>query len=142
VSTSRYVRITIGKHERRIYFNHAAIADLEKEAGAGISQLFRQEQSFHAARLLLWAGLKHEDRGLTLQRADMLIDAYLKPTDEGGNGGTIETLTEKLMEGIAVSGLFKGMTKASDEAEIDGEFEPPPPADAPDESLGEATATS
>lgn len=127
---SRYVPITIGKYDRRLYFDHNAIADLEQAAGMGIGQLFQREMGFHAARLLLWAGLRHEMRGLTVDVAGQMISTYTRPLDERGNGKTFDDLQEALMTAVARSGLFKDL--GSKKIEV-AEFDPPPPDHVNDE---------
>ena len=72
--------IELAGKNRRIKFDYNALADLEKEAGAGIAKLFTDEANigFNTIRLLVWSGLKHEERGLTLNRAGLMIEQYIE----------------------------------------------------------------
>ena len=62
---------------RSLKFDVNALADFEQETGMGFSQLMKQKAVFGAARAMLWAGLKHEDRGLTIERVGELLSDYL-----------------------------------------------------------------
>ena len=44
---------------------------------------------FAVARALVWAGLKHEDRSLTIERVGDLLGRYMRET-----GGTVDTVLE------------------------------------------------
>ena len=48
----------------------------------GIAQLMQTKAIFATTRALLWAGLKHEDRGLTVDRMGDMIGTYIK---QGGD---------------------------------------------------------
>lgn len=67
--------------KRRLRFDVNALADFEQETGMGFAQLMRQKAVFASARAFLWAGLKHEDRGLTIEGCGNLIGEYLKDPD-------------------------------------------------------------
>lgn len=132
---STTVTIGVGKKAKdyRIRFDHNAFADLEQAAGMGLSQLFQREMGFAAVRLMLWAGLKHMEPGITLQRAGDLIATYCRKADDKGNGGTLDDLQEALMKAVDASGLFK---KAQD----DDEDESPAGDGDEDEEPGEGEA--
>lgn len=88
---------------RRLRFDVNALADLEEHLGVGIGKVMEQEANFRLLRALLWAGLKWEERGLTVERAGSLIQNYLS------NGGDLEALATTLIEALhATSGLFTG----------------------------------
>lgn len=63
--------------QRRFRFDVNALADFEQETGMGFAQLMKQKAVFGAARAMLWAGLKHEDRGLTVEGVGDLLTEYL-----------------------------------------------------------------
>src|SRR5678815_1606548 len=63
--------------QRNLRFDVNALADFEQETGMGFAQLMKQKAVFGAARAMLWAGLKHEDRGLTVERVGELLSEYL-----------------------------------------------------------------
>jgi hypothetical protein len=67
---------------RALRFDLNALADFEQEVGMGIAQLMQTKAIFATTRALLWAGLRHEDRGLTVDRMGDLIGTYIK---QGGD---------------------------------------------------------
>jgi len=58
---------------RTLRFDLNALADFEQEVGMGFPQLLMSKSVFAAARGLAWAGLKHEDRGLTIEKVGQLM---------------------------------------------------------------------
>ena len=83
-------------------FGYNEIADLEEAAGAGITELLGNEKrvGLNTLRLLLTYGLRHEERGMTKQRAGLLIEEYL------AGGGDMAAFSEKLMEALTASGVL------------------------------------
>lgn len=64
----------VGNKTRRLKYDFNAIADIEESSGMGMAKIFSAEMmGLHTIRLLVWAGLKHEDPGITIQRAGMII---------------------------------------------------------------------
>lgn len=53
--------------KRLMKFTFNALADFEQEVGMGFGQLMQMKATFATARALVWAGLKHEDRALTIE---------------------------------------------------------------------------
>ncbi len=97
----RSVEIEIGGKVKRLRYDFNALADIEEKAGVGIGSLFNSERiGFSTIRLLIWGGLKHEDRGLTLERAGMLVKQMI---DEGYD---FESVAGLVNEALKVSGLF------------------------------------
>ncbi len=97
---------------RRLRFDINALADLEETLGVGLGAMLQQHVGVRVLRAMLWAGLKWEDPGLTLQRAGKLLQDYLS------GGGDLDTLAEKLIEALMASGLLgKGDNPNADEAE-------------------------
>lgn len=78
--------------KRRLRFDVNALADFEQETGMGFAQLMRQKAVFASARAFLWAGLKHEDRGLTIEACGDLIGEYLKDMDVPRGDHSIDTI--------------------------------------------------
>lgn len=96
--------------QRNLRFDVNAFADLEDKAKAGIPTLMSEERvGFQSIRLLLWAGLKWEDRKMTPEYAGRLLQEYIE------DGGKLEAVMLKLMEGIKASGLID----MEDEEEVD-----------------------
>ena len=91
------VFIEIGGKERKLRYDINAAADMEELMG-GKSLLYVLSNpiaaGFSAIRILLWGGLKHAEKGLTLQRVGLMMQEYLE------NGGSIEKLAEKLGDAV------------------------------------------
>jgi hypothetical protein len=68
---------------------------------------------FSLIRALLWGGLRHREKGLTLDRTGILMQEYL---DAGGSLGDI---SDKVMEALTEAGIFK--TTKENEPEEDDE---------------------
>ncbi len=66
----------------------------------GLGAVMQTQLGVRMIRALLWAGLRWEDRGLTLERTGSLIQQYIEA------GGDLEQLGEWLTEAIMASGLF------------------------------------
>ena len=98
----RGVEIELGGKPRVLRFGYNEIADLEEEAGCGITELLGNEKrvGLYTLRLLLAYGLRHEERGMTKQRAGMLLDEHLN------GGGDMSAFSEKLMEAVMASGVL------------------------------------
>ena len=97
------VFITMGGKECRLRYDINAAADMEELMG-GKSLLYvlsnPMAAGFSAIRILLWGGLKHAEKGLTLQRVGLMMQEYLE------NGGSIEKLAEKLGEAVRKSKIL------------------------------------
>lgn len=73
---------------RALRYNLNALADFEQEVGMGFGQLMMMKASFATTRAMAWAGLKHQDRALTLERVGDLIQEFIH-----GGGDMNEVLT-------------------------------------------------
>jgi hypothetical protein len=104
-----YVNIELDK-PRRIRFDVNALSDAEEALGMGLGTVMQSQLGIRMIRALLWAGLKWEDRGLTLERTGTLIQKYLE------NGGDLGALGETLTRALMVSGLFES-SEGNSEAE-------------------------
>lgn len=110
---------------RALKFDVNALADFEQETGMGFAQLMKQKAVFGAARAMLWAGLKHEDRGLTIEAVGDLLSDYLTDKEVPRGDHTIDTI---LMVAIAAAvqqgalGRPAEPTKTDDD--VDGEKDP------------------
>src|SRR5687768_11197914 len=62
---------------RSLKYDVNALADFEQETGMGFALMMNQRASFGATRAMLWAGLKHEDRALTIEDVGDLLSDYL-----------------------------------------------------------------
>lgn len=87
--------------ERHLKFDINALADVERVADKSVLALMEKGRAgFDTLRTLLWGGLKWEDRGLTLERAGAMLQAYMEA------GGDIQALTEKILAALYGSGAF------------------------------------
>lgn len=86
---------------RRYRFDLNALADFEQEVGMGFGQLMQMKAAFAMVRALIFSGLKHEDRTLTIEYVgdlifeamqdgatldDLLTDAFKAATEQGALG--------------------------------------------------------
>lgn len=95
-----YAEIILGGKERRLKYDYNAICMAEERSGKTIIQLLNENQmSFSAIRVLLFAGLLHQERNLTLDRVGVMMNEYL-------NKGKLEDLLLHIIQGIKNSGLF------------------------------------
>lgn len=86
---------------RKLRYDFNAVADLEDKGGLGIGAMFTEERiGFSSIRLLLWAGLKWQDKGLTLDRVGNMIQAYIEI------GNDLSDLMTKITEALALSGIL------------------------------------
>lgn len=85
---------------RTLHFTNSALKQAEmialKETGASITKLLQEQAMFYVVPLLLWAGLRKEDPGLTRARVDTLTESRL--TECG----------EAVAEALERSGIFAG----------------------------------
>lgn len=112
---SNYVEVELGGKNRKIKYGYNAIADLEVKAGMSLNSIVSDEQmGFNSIRLLLWAGLKGEDRGLTLDRVGMFIEGYM---EDGGDLAEIAKLCIEALQKTKMFGNLKaegnGMTETA-----------------------------
>jgi hypothetical protein len=91
---------------RNFRFNTNALADFEQEAGMGFMLLMRQRAVFAAARAMLWAGLKHEDRTLTIDEVGELLDDYLSDSDFKRAEHNIDTIMMVAIKAASDQGAF------------------------------------
>lgn len=102
---------------RSLRFDLNAMADFESITGMGLAQLMQTNAVFAATRALLWAGLKHQDRGLTIQVAGSLIQDYMNKVSEIDE--TREGLKEVLQICIDACITQKAVPGLKKEEEID-----------------------
>jgi len=101
--------ITIGGKERRLKYDINAAAEMEELLGSR-SLLFilgnPASAGFSVMRTLLWGGLKHAEKGLTLQRVGLMMQEYLEA------GGSLEKLNEAIGQAVRRSGILGKMDEA------------------------------
>lgn len=97
-----FVRFDDLDKPRRLRFDTNAICDFDDEARRSIIDVvFGQDRlSTGDIRLLMWAGLKWEDKRLTKERAGMLLENFIV---EGGN---VNDISQAITDAVAKSRLF------------------------------------
>jgi hypothetical protein len=103
-----------GLEEKKRYFRFDinALADFEQEVGMGFSQLMSSRAVFAATRALTWAGLKWQDRALTIQSVGELIQGYVTA------GGSIDQVLGAAMRAAMDQGAL-GKAKPDDDFDDD-----------------------
>lgn len=110
-----------GGRKRKLKFDVNALADFEQETGMGFAQLMKQRAIFASARAFLWAGLKHEDRGLMMEQVGTLIGQYLQDDTVARGEHTIDNLLTVAFQAAIDQGAL-GLQKV--EEDEDGEPDP------------------
>jgi len=96
------IEIELGGKSRKLRYDFNAIADIEQKAGLGIGAMFDENRTgFNSIRLLIWGGLKWQERGLTIERAGQFVGNYIR------DGGSLEELMEKVHAALERGGLVK-----------------------------------
>lgn len=97
------VFIKLGGKERRLRYDINAAVEMEELLG-GKSLLYiltnPAAAGISAIRILLWGGLKHEERGLTPQRVGLMMQEYME------SGGRLEELIARISEAIQKSKML------------------------------------
>lgn len=102
---------------RSLRFDVNALADFEQETGMGFAQLMKQRAIFANARAMLWAGLKHEDRTLTIEAVGDLISDYLVDQDVPPGEHTIDTVLMVAFNAAIDQGAL-GLVRKTEEDEV------------------------
>lgn len=96
----RAVRIELGGKERQLKYDFNALADFEDLMGMGVSAAFQGGQAgFRSIRALFWAGLRHKEKGLTLERVGTMLSKELE------KGTTMEDLMGYIEKAMEASGM-------------------------------------
>ena len=110
----RGVEIEFGGKMRTVRLGYAAVATAERAAHMSLNQMLSEEHAgISTNNILLWAGLRHgnpEDRALTLQRLEMMVDEYADA------GGDMHALYQSVVDALLVGGL-RGNSQAGTEEE-------------------------
>lgn len=109
--SKRYVNVELGGRSRQLRFDFNAVADLEDHFGKGIRAILSEEQvGFKVLRGMYWAGLKWNNRGLTLPR----VGDWLQEKLEAGT--ELEELFQPVVKALQYAGLL-GTTEDEGEQE-------------------------
>lgn len=105
---------------RHLRFDINAICDAEEALGLGFQTLLSPERvGLYTIRIMIWAGLKWEDRGLTKEMAGKLLEDYME------KGNDPEELAQKIRNAISKAGWSRAGAKKEGEGERAGEITPP-----------------
>lgn len=113
------VKIDFANDEREIRLNIKAMREAEALTGQPTSEIIRQ---FHAVSLtmlgvLLYVGMRHEDKALTLKTVERHLDRYADL-----EGGSLKTLRKAVIQAIDEATWWQQMTAPEpDEEEKDRE---------------------
>lgn len=91
---------TGGSRLRTMRFDLNALADFEQEVGMGFGQLMSSKALFATARGLVWAGLRHEDRLITVAGAGAKVQEFIS------EGGSLNDLLTEVFEIAKKQGAF------------------------------------
>lgn len=104
---------------RHLRFDINAICDAEENLGLGFQTLLAPERvGLYTIRIMLWAGLKWEDRGLTKDQAGKLLEEYME------KGNDPDELAQKIRSAVMKAGWSRAGAK-KEGAEEQGETSPP-----------------
>jgi hypothetical protein len=113
------VEFNLFDRPRHLKFDINAIADIERETKTGILNLLQHERmGFDSLRILIWGGLKHEDRSLTIEKVGELIQNYIV-ANQSNLFEAILLFSEKIIEALRESGLI-GAPEGNSPAEETG----------------------
>lgn len=89
---------------RHLRFDMNALCDADQKLDHQLLTILSSSPvMLDTARVLLWAGLKHEDPSLTIERAGELMEIYIRREK------SIVPLVKALIDGIQESGLFEAV---------------------------------
>ena len=102
---------------RRFRYDFNAVADIEERAGMNILELFRPERvGHHTMRLLVWGGLKWENRGLTVEAAGKIVVKFI---ENGGNTGDLFVQIHEMLVAAKIIVIVEEESEGNVEAETD-----------------------
>lgn len=92
--------------QRNLKYDINAIADIEREMKVGINEIMSNERmGFDVLRVMLWAGLKHEDQSLSPYKVGNHIQKFI--VDNKSNlMEALEKFQDSVIEGLKASELF------------------------------------
>lgn len=104
---------------RTLRYDLNALADFEQEVGMGFAQLMKSRAIFATTRAMLWAGLKHEDSSLTIERVGELLTQYMQL------GGRVDEVLQTTFKAAMDQGAL-GKPEAAEAEDGEGNAESRP----------------
>lgn len=118
---------------RSLRYDMNAMASFEQETGMGLARLLETRAVFAATRALLWAGLRHGDRGLTVDRVGHLMQQFIDA------GGGINELLERCVRVAVEQKAIPGRDELADSEKTEKEESDPNSQRSPSPSGGITT---
>lgn len=100
------------KRARALRYDLNALADFEQQVGMGFAQLMQMKAGFATVRAIAWAGLKWQDRGLTIERCGELVGHAVK------NGASIDEILTVCIEAAVEQGALGRPREATESKEL------------------------
>jgi hypothetical protein len=96
------VSISLDK-KRELHFDIRACRELEAQLGKPLGSVLQDITNFgvNAIVVALWAGLKHEDKAITLGLTEKLFSTYVKDKK------SLRVLIRKISDALDETGLFQ-----------------------------------
>jgi hypothetical protein len=87
-------------NSQTLKYGYNAICELEEASGKPLQELFTENVGLSTIRLLIWAGLKWKNNGITKQQVGFMLEELM-------DNGTFQDVGKKAVELLAES-LGKG----------------------------------
>lgn len=108
------VIVELGGKQRKLRYDFNAMSDFEQVTGQSLFNAM-QNMGIATIRALYWAGLKHQDKGLTLDRTGKMISKAMTE-----DGLSLEDLMNPAVAALVQSGILpKEALDGINEAEND-----------------------
>lgn len=96
------MKLEIGENMYELEYTVNSVCDLEEITGKGLGDILAVS-GMSSIRALLWSGLIENLPGLTIKKAGVLTQEYLKQ-------GTLEDLVTKIGEAVEQAGFLNAQT--------------------------------
>ena len=129
-----YKEFEVNGKMKRLKYDFNAIADIEELSGMGIPKMFSAGMlGLNTLRLLMWGGLKHEDHGITTQRAGMIVGDMM---EEGHDFDSVFMLALEAMTkcGVFPEGTFDGVVAMIEDGKVENPTMPEKSGQSPKKS--------
>jgi len=96
------IEFEVNGKTKRLRYDVNSIADIEDTAGVGVFSLISDQKriGYSPLRILFWGGLKHEDKGITLDRAGLILKQLMD------DGKTFDELYTLAIRALKISRVF------------------------------------